>query len=248
MSKRFLTGHSVRSAAVILAATLCLLPSCRTLPPEPKIEPLAMYDERSEAFVHAYDELVAAILATPNWKITKPYPHGIVGQCEHALARAEGLRAFVPTRQVSEATIELAKMQILWIADIYHEPRTWHVDPRLTLADSRRYHDDEAAYNRTFDALPWIELYLADGLRSPWIDETVLPRMIADARRVMQVSDESTNYWTTVTVRPYDLKEDQTRVACMLTAYDNRDVVQAPPIEPTPTAEPAPAPAEGAAQ
>lgn len=214
-------AKSFLAAMVVLGVmTIC---GCYTHAPDPVPAPLDLYDARSASFVAAYDELVAAVRATPDWKV-RPQAHGIAGQMNDALARAEGLRPCISTKQIAESTIELAKIQIRWIASVGQPDETKLASATITHADVRRYHDDELAYNRLWEAFPWMQLYLDERIRSPWIEENVLPRLAGYARVVSVITDDSPYSWQTVTVRELDLHQFQAAVRDWLARYDNEIV------------------------
>lgn len=219
------TESAISKAArwiVIGFAILWILPGCGTTAEKPKLEPSPDYARAADDFGAAYDELVASVRATPHWKV-RPYrhiPHNIVGQWEIARAKADALAPFIAHGQISPATIALAKLQCDYTADEVLEPQTLRRDVELDGKTAQLYHDQELAFQRLRRFLPWLEQYVSDGIRSPWVEETILARMLVDQSHVADTAYDSTWYWTREAPIRGEIFEDyRARAAAWASAY-----------------------------
>jgi hypothetical protein len=163
---------------------------CRPTP-----EPVGELATRSADLVTAYDELVTAARATPHWKVAPIIPHGVAGRAAIADDKADALRPFTLTGEVSPATVELAKIQITWVSALGGEPETRRRHPSLTGAQAQRYHDEEVAYYHVAECLPWLELYVTDGIRWSWIEEEMIARLADDARTISGIDSLTLCFW-----------------------------------------------------
>lgn len=201
-----------RSVFLAVASVVVVFAGCRSpAPPYPWIEPDA-YEHEWRDFETTYDELRTAISATPDWETDRTSFVKVRGQATLVLKELEQLRPFSSHHQISIGAIEIAKVHVTDLARLGGGvPPTFVAHPEPYAAETLRYVAEQRAYQEIARVLPWLELYVADGVPNAWLERHVLVVSRSEGRRVLGIDATTRRFWSMAMMSPSDDEFEEVR-------------------------------------